>query len=243
MLIFLEDFKLSKPELNINYFSKAEIAIWSFSVLFIAVSFSVFDRENYLTLAASLIGVTSLIFNAKGNPFGQLLMVAFSILYGIISYSFDYYGEMITYLGMTGPMALFALISWLRNPFKGNKAEVEVNHIRKKEMIFMLFLTAAVTAAFYFILMYFNTANLFFSTLSVTTSFIAVYLTFRRSAYFAVAYAANDVILIILWAMASAHSISYLSVVICFITFLINDLYGFINWKRMEKRQKSDVAI
>ena len=96
---------MSKPELNINYFSKAEIAIWSFSVLFIAVSFSVFDRENYLTLAASLIGVTSLIFNAKGNPFGQLLMVVFSILYGIISYSFDYYGEMITYLGMTLPMA------------------------------------------------------------------------------------------------------------------------------------------
>lgn len=35
------------------------------------VSFALFDRESYLTLAASLIGVTSLIYNAKGNPFGQ----------------------------------------------------------------------------------------------------------------------------------------------------------------------------
>ncbi|MBO5106765.1 MAG: nicotinamide riboside transporter PnuC, partial [Clostridia bacterium] len=96
-----------------GYFSKTELALWGFSVLLIAVSFFCFDKENYLTLLASILGVTSLIFNAKGNPFGQLLMVIFSILYGIISYTFDYYGEMITYLGMTMPMAIFALISWL----------------------------------------------------------------------------------------------------------------------------------
>lgn len=237
MLIFLEANKLKRI---INYFTKAEIVLWSVSVLLILISFALFDKENYLTLAASLIGVTSLIFNAKGNPFGQLLMVIFSVLYGIISYSFCYYGEMITYLGMTGPMALFALISWLRNPFKGNKSEVEVNHIGKKEVVFMLVLTAAVTAIFYFILEYFSTANLFFSTVSVTTSFIAVYLTFRRSAYFALAYAANDIILIILWSLAAKTDISYLSVIICFVMFLFNDLYGFINWKRMSKRQKRD---
>ena len=190
-----------------------------------------------MTLAASLIGVTSLIFNAKGNPFGQLLMIVFSILYGIISYSFAYYGEMITYLGMTAPMALFALISWLKNPYKGNKAEVTVNSIKPKEICFMLILTAAVTVIFYFILEHFETANIIPSTLSVTTSFIAVYLTFRRSPYFALAYAANDIVLIVLWILASITDISYLSVIICFAMFLVNDIYGFINWQRMKKRQ------
>ena len=102
-----------------KYFSMGELILWALSVITITVSFLLFDRENYLTLVASLIGVTSLIFNAKGNPFGQLLMVVFSILYGIISYSFSYYGEMITYMGMTGPMAFFALVTWLRNPYKG----------------------------------------------------------------------------------------------------------------------------
>ncbi len=220
-----------------KYFSKFEIGLWASSVLLILVSFFLFDKENYLTLIASLIGVTSLIFNAKGNPFGQVLMVIFSVLYGIISYTFDYYGEMITYLGMTGPMAVFALISWLRNPYKDNKSEVKVNHISKKETVFMLILTAAVTAVFYFILKAFNTANLLPSTLSVTTSFIAVYLTFRRSAWYAVAYAANDIILIILWILAALTDISYISVIICFVVFLVNDLYGFISWKRMSARQ------
>ncbi len=227
----------------LSCFSKTEITLWCTSVVLIIASFLIFDKESYLTLAASLIGVTSLIFNAKGNPFGQILMVIFSILYGIISYSFAYYGEMITYLGMTAPMAVFALISWLKNPFKGKKSEVEVNHISGKEMAFMSLPTAAVTVIFYFILAYFNTANIIPSTLSVATSFAAVYLTFRRSAYYAVAYAANDVVLIILWVMASVHNISYISVVICFSVFLINDLYGFISWKRMSARQKSEVDM
>ncbi len=225
----------------LNYFTKFEIGLWTSSVLLIFVSFVIFDRENDLTLIASIIGATFLIFNAKGNPIGQFLTIVFSILYGVISYSFSYYGEMITYLGMTMPMAFLALISWLKNPYENNKAEVKVNRISKIETVFMLLLTAVVTLVFYYILKFFNTANLIPSTVSVTTSFLAVYLTFRRNPYFALAYAMNDLVLIVLWVMVSMTDISYLSVVICFVVFFVNDMYGFINWKQMEKRQKKNI--
>lgn len=228
---------MSKFKALANYFTKKEIVLWISSVGLISLSFCLFDRENYLTLLASLIGVTSLIFNAKGNPFGQFLMVLFSLIYGIISFTFSYYGEMITYLGMTMPMAVFALISWLRNPYKGNKAEVKVNSIGKGEQLFMWFATIAVTIVFYFVLEHFNTANIVPSTISVTTSFLAVYLTFRRSPYFALAYAMNDIVLIVLWVLASILDIRYISVVVCFVAFLINDIYGFVNWQAMKIRQ------
>lgn len=220
-----------------NYFSPSEFVLWACSVFLIIVSFLIFDRENYLTLAASLIGVTSLIFNAKGNPFGQLLMILFSLLYGIISFSFSYYGEMLTYLGMTMPMAVFALISWLKNPYNGNKAEVKINSISKKETFLMSVASIVVTAIFFFILKYFNTANIVPSTISVTTSFLAVYLTFRRSPYFAAAYAANDIVLIVLWILASISDVKYISVAICFFAFLFNDIYGFICWQKRKKHQ------
>lgn len=223
-----------------DYFTKTEISLWCTSIALICVSFCVFDRENFLTLVASLIGVTSLIFNAKGNPLGQFLMVIFSVLYGIISFTFAYYGEMITYLGMTAPMAVFALISWLRNPYKGNKSEVKVNRLKFKEIIFMILLTIIVTFIFYYILAAFHTANLILSTISVTTSFLAVYLTFRRNAFYAISYAANDIVLIVLWILAAFSDMSYLSVVICFVMFLANDIYGFISWSKMQKRQEAD---
>lgn len=220
-----------------SYFTKTEILLWSISVVLIISSFLLFDRESYLTLTASVIGVTSLIFCAKGNPAGQVLMIIFSIIYAVVSFSFSYYGEMITYLGMTLPMAVISLISWLKNPYKGKKSEVAVNKLHKKEIIFESALTIAVTVIFYFILKYLKTENLYVSTFSVTTSFAAAYLTFRRSPYFALLYAMNDIVLIVLWIYASFSDISYFSVVICFIVFFANDMYGFISWRKMEKRQ------
>lgn len=222
-----------------NYFSKGELLLWFSSVVLILVSFFLFDGESYLTLAASLIGVTSLIFNAKGNPFGQLLMVIFSLLYGIISFTFAYYGEMLTYLGMTMPMAIFALVSWLRHPYQGNHAEVQVNTLSRMELFLMTVAALIVTGIFYFVLAYFNTANIVPSTISVTTSFLAVYLTFRRSPLYALGYAANDVVLIVLWVLATQSDSRYISVVVCFAAFLINDLYGYISWQKMQKRQSA----
>ncbi|MBQ2272281.1 MAG: nicotinamide mononucleotide transporter, partial [Clostridia bacterium] len=146
--------------------------------------------------------------------------------------------EMITYLGMTAPMALFALISWLRHPYRGNRTQVEVNRLSHREILWLIPLTAAVTVLFYFILAYFETQNLIPSTLSVTTSFVAVYLTFRRSPWFAMAYAANDVVLILLWVLASVSDRSFVSVAVCFIVFLVNDLYGFFRWRIMQKQQR-----
>ncbi len=222
----------------INYFSKFELALWITSVLLITVSFLVFDRTNYLTLCASLIGVTSLIFCAKGNPVGQIFMVIFSLLYGVISYGFSYYGEMITYLGMTMPMAVFSLISWLKNPYKGKKSEVKVSKLKNSEKVIISVLTVLVTTLFYFILSYFNTANIIPSTISVTTSFAAATLTFRRSPYFALVYAMNDVVLIVLWVLASMSEPRYISVVVCFVAFFFNDVYCFVNWQKMKRRQK-----
>ena len=223
----------------LSYFTKTELAIWLFSMIFIIVSFLLFDRENYLTLIASLMGATSLIFCAKGNPIGMVIMVIFCLFYGYISLTFKYYGELMTYVFMSLPMSVFSLISWLKNPYKGKVSEVAIRKLNRKDVILMILSTVAVTVVFYFILAYFNTANLIPSTLSVSTSFFAVYLMYKRSPYFALAYALNDIVLIVLWVLASITDISYISVVICFITFLANDIYSFINWKRMQKKQSA----
>ena len=223
----------------IKKFTLAEKLLWLMSALCITAAFMIFDRGNFLTLIASLFGVTAILLN---NPLGQMLMTFFSVMYGVISYKFAYYGEMITYLGMTGPMAVLALVSWLRHPFENNKSEVEVNHIKKGELGFMWFLAAVVTVLFYFILKHFNTANLVFSTVSVTTSFVAVYLTFRRSELFSLGYATNDIVLIILWSLASLQSREYICMVICFIAFLANDTYAYFSWLNIKKRQMSITA-
>lgn len=221
-----------------SYFSRGEKLLWSCSVGAIVLSALIFGGSSPLGIIASLIGVTALIFMAKANPFGQVLVIGFSLLYGIISYSFAYYGEMLTYLGMTLPMAVVSLITWMRNPFQGNHTEVEVNCLHRGEHLLLVILVSAVTVAFYFILAWFHTANLIPSTISVATSFAAAYLTFRRSPWYAAWYACNDLVLIVLWMLATMENAMYLSMVICFAAFFVNDIYGFLNWRKIAASQK-----
>ena len=220
-----------------KYFTKLEIGIWVSSVALILTSFLIFDRVNYLNMIASLIGTTSLLLCAKGNPLGQVLIIMFSALYAYISWAIRYYSELITYAFMTLPMAIFSLVSWLKNPFEKGKAEVRINTLSKKEILFSFFLSSIVTTIFFFILRALNTANLVVSTISIFTSFLAGYYTFRRSELLAVAYGFNDLVLIVLWIIATISSIEYLSIVICFAVFLVNDTYTFINWRKMKKHQ------
>lgn len=101
--------------------TKKEWGLWLTSLLIIAVSDIISGDIDFLTLTAAWIGITSLIFAAKGNVWSQVLMIVFSILYGIISWRFRYWGEMITYLGMTMPMAIWSMITWIKNPAKNGK--------------------------------------------------------------------------------------------------------------------------
>lgn len=195
-------------------------------------------EKGILNFIASLVGVTALIFVAKGHILGQALTIVFAVFYGIISWELKYYGEMITYVFMSAPMALCALISWLKHPYEDSN-EVEIASLSKKTVMALFSLTAVVTVFFYFVLGALGTANLTVSTLSVATSFLAASLTFLRSPYYALAYSANDIVLIILWAIAAIENTSYIVMVACFLMFLLNDLYGFFNWRRMKKRQVS----
>lgn len=217
--------------------TKFEWALWLLSIIVIIVSSVCAATFQYLTILASLIGVTALIFVAKGDAVGQILTVIFSLIYAWISLRSHYYGEMITYLGMSAPIAMLSVVSWLRHPYEKGKNEVKIAHLQKQQIIQMICFSIVVTAIFYFILKCFHTANLIVSTISITTSFLASYLMFCRSSAYAIAYAANDVVLIVLWAMASAESLSYLPMAICFVMFFCNDLYGFYNWGKMKKAQ------
>ena len=222
---------MSNPIKNLT---KKEWILWIASLLIVIIS-NLFSADfDLLTLAAALIGVTSLIFIAKGNVWSQILMIIFCILYGIISYRFRYWGEMITYLGMTLPMAVWSTVTWIRHPSKDNGNEVEIQILHRTQLLLLAVSCCIVTFVFYLILKALNTPNMIFSTISIVTSFLAAALMMLRSSYYALGYAANDLVLIVLWTLASLENPAYIPVVVNFTIFFFNDIYGFISWKRRE---------
>ena len=225
---------MSNPFKNL---SKKEWLLWIWALVIIVISNLLSGKTDVLTLSATVIGVTSLVFAAKGNVWAQVLMIVFSIIYGVISYRFRYWGEMVTYLGMTLPMAVWSTITWLKNPSKENGDEVAIQKLTCKHIAVLTFAGMIVTAVFYVILRYFDTPNIIFSTVSVTTSFFAASLTMLRSSYYALGYAANDIVLIVLWVLAAMDNTAYIPVAVNFVIFFFYDMYGFASWKKREAMQ------
>lgn len=219
--------------------SKLEKTIYFISLLLVTISFLITKEKHILSFVSSMIGVTALIFLSKGDYLGHFISIVFAILYIIIAYSFHYYGEIFIYSLLMIPLAITNIISWKKNSAKEH--EVKINKIKINEIIILLFISIAITIIFYFLLRLLDTTNLIISTISVFTTFFAGLLSIRRSRFYALVFILNDIVLIILWYLAAKENIMYLPNVICFISFLINDLYALINWKIIEKRQNSNM--
>lgn len=217
----------------IKSLTKKEWILWMGSLTIVILSNLLSTDIDVLTLVSACVGITSLIFAAKGNVWAQILMVVFSILYGLISWQFRYWGEMITYIGMTMPMAVWSTITWIKNPSESGQ-EVAIQKLTRKHVAGIVAAGVIVTAVFYMILKALDTPNIIFSTISITTSFLAASLTMLRSSYYALGYASNDIILIVMWVLASIENPAYTPVVVNFIIFFFNDMYGFVSWKRRE---------
>lgn len=217
----------------IKSLTKKEWILWIGSLAIVILSNLLSTDIDVLTLVSACVGITSLIFAAKGNVWAQILMVVFSILYGLISWQFRYWGEMITYIGMTMPMAVWSTITWIKNPSESGQ-EVAIQKLTRKHVAGIAEAGVIVTAVFYMILKALDTPNILFSTISITTSFLAASLTMLRSSYYALGYASNDIILIVMWVLASIENPAYIPVVVNFIIFFFNDMYGFVSWKRRE---------
>lgn len=211
-------------------------ALWLGSLAVVAVSNFLGGDVDPLTLIAALTGVTALMLAAKGQVFAQYLMIVFCLLYGAISCRFRYWGEMLTYLGMSLPMAVWSAVTWRRNTgARGGQRRGHPPPDRAGDMALLVLATVAVTALFGWLLAALDTPNLGFSILSVATSFLAAALTMLRSSYYGLGYAANDIVLVVLWVLASCEDPAYIPVAVNFGIFLFHDFYGFLSWKKRER--------
>lgn len=214
-----------------------EILFWGIGELAIIIAFIFASDKNWLSFITSVIGVFIVMGTAKGLVIAPFINIIFNILYSIVSISQKYYGEAIIYIFMMMPIAIFTIVQWIKNKNPEKQEEVLVGGMKKKEYPILALVSVVLTIAFYFLLKILGTNELVVSTISLVTSVVASYLLIRRSCYYAIGFVLNDIVLILLWSLASVKDIALLPQAICFAAFLLNDAYGFVRWKLEEKKQ------
>lgn len=208
-----------------------EIILLIISFILIIVS-GVICRSEVLTICASVSGVLCALLQAKGKVISQFVGLIEAVLYSIVSFKNQFYGEVIIYVTIMAPLYIMGIISWIRNKNEETNT-VNKNTILLKEWIILTIVNIIVFIGLYYILKYFNTSQLFVSTLSMTTSLTATYLIARRSKYSFVFYILNDVILLLLWGLPIIKGdFTLIPMIISPTILLTEDIYGWKNWNK-----------
>ena len=210
-----------------------------FGSIIIVSLIGIIYKSDLLTISCSIVGIITALLLAKGKNLGQVFGVLITILYSIVSFKNKFYGEVFIYIVLMLPMYIVGIISWTKHQNKVTNS-VEINKITNREWIIIFIVTVIIFNAVYFLLKIFNTSEILVSTFSVIASIFAVYLQIRRSRFSFYFYVINDLILIILWGIPVVKG-NFLLLPMLFnpIINIINDSYGIINWRNLEKIQKN----
>lgn len=204
------------------------------SIFLISIS-GIVMKSEILTIITSLVGITCALMQAKGKVISQLMGVLEAILYSILSFQNQYYGEVIIYVIVILPTYLFGIYSWITNKNEDTNT-VNQKAFTRKEWVVLFILNIFLFVILYFILRYFNTNQLIVSTLSMLASLTATYLIARRNKYSFLFFIINDMILLILWGIPVLKGdFSLIPILIEPFLLLVNDSYGWKNWNKNEE--------
>lgn len=216
--------------------SKFEIILVFTSITSIIIC-GIISKSWIMAIISSVINIITSMLQAKGRIESQFISILDCIIYSYVSYTNQYYGEVIFYILIMLPMAIIGIISWITH--KNEKTDtVEVNEIKLKEWIMLIFASVVAFIGLYNLLKYFNTNELLVSTFSMIASLLATYLLVRRSKHCFIFYILNDIILIVLWGLPIiSGDLELIPMIIAPFVLLINDTYGSFNWNKIEREQ------
>ena len=214
--------------------TKFEIMLLSFSLLIVIIS-GILCNSTILTIICSITGILCALTQAKGKVISQFIGLILVVLYSILSFQNKYYGEVLIYIFIMLPLFISGIVSWIRNVNEETNT-VEKNDLTKKEWMILTIISIGLFIGLYYLLKYFNTSQLFVSTLSMVTSLFATYLVARRSKYGFLFYAGNDIILFILWGLPVIQGeLVLIPMLFNPIINLINDSYAWFSWNKRGK--------
>ncbi len=218
---------------NYNTFEIVSLFFGCLALLII----SLITHSSFIILCASILGFLVSFLAAKGKILSQFLAIVAVLLFLIISLPQKYYGEVIIIIFVTLPIKIRAIFSWLNNKDEKNQT-VKVSNIHKDEWSLIGMGSILLFIALYLLLKQLGTNQLLVSTFSAVTNIISSYLLMRRNKYSFFFAVINDVFRLILWFIPTIQgSWALLPLVISRLIYLLVDLYGYLNWIKIEANQ------
>ncbi|WP_316571739.1 nicotinamide riboside transporter PnuC [Neobacillus sp. YIM B06451] len=211
-------------------------------VVFTAVNISVYFAWNntLIGLISSISGMLCVVLVAKGKISNYYFGIIQTGTYAYISYVYGLYGEAMLNAAFYFPLQFIGIYFWKKNQIgEGTIGEdVAVKRLNKKQWVWLSIFTVASSALYAELLYMIGGQQVRIDSVAVVLSIIAQILMVKRFAEQWVLWILVNVLSIALWAITlfNTGGNDYIMLVM-WTAFLINSIYGYINWIRMSKMQ------
>lgn len=228
-----------------EYFQDWSLFEKTWLILFSSLAFVSFYATDgtILGLVASLTGMITVVLVAKGRISNYYFGIVNVALYGFIAFQSQYYGEVMLNWIYYLPLQFIGLYIWTKNQNREGIDEVNVARLSKKRRAIWATLSVFGIIGYGLFLKWLNGNLPFFDSASTTLSVIAQYLMIRRVKEQWIVWIVIDVISIYMWADIYLSTGDSLAILVMWTAYLVNALYGWYNWEKLEAEQDRNEVI
>jgi len=195
-------------------------------------------HDTTIGLIASLTGMLCVVLTAKGRISSFYFGLVNILAYSWVAYQSAYYGDVQLNMLFFLPMTFIGIYYWKKNQRNNkNQADIKVRSFSVKEKIIWFVLSLVVFAIYGLFLKYLNGTLPFIDASTTVFSIIATILLNKRLTDQWYYWIMVDVLSIIMWVYIFFTQGSDISMLVMWSAFLVNAIYGYYNWRKMEKTQ------
>jgi len=219
-----------------NWFEK----LWLLAFTLVNIWLFFVWHDTWIGLTASLSGMICVVLVAKGKISNYYFGFVNVVTYAYIAYQNKYYGDFMLNAYFYFPMQFIGLYYWIKNRDKTKtKDDIKVNILSLKEKIIWLAVSVIATIDYGVYLKYIGGTLPFVDSTTTILSVVATILMTKRVSEQWLLWIVIDVISIYMWVYRLMQGSSDISMIVMWTAFLVNAIYGYYNWKKLEKEVKS----
>ena len=228
-----------------SYFSDWKLfeKIWLAAFTLITIGLFIAWHDSWIGLAAALTGMLCVVLAAKGKISNYYVGIPNILLYAYIAYQNKYYGEVQLNLLYFLPMSIIGIILWKRHVNKKkSKDDVVARLLSSKERVFWIVIAIASVIIYGLFLGWIRGSLPFVDAATNVFSIIAMILMVKRAVEQWVSWIIVDVLTIIMWMKAFLTTGNDITILIMWVAYLVNAIYGLTNWVKLYRQAHKEAA-
>ncbi len=228
-----------------KYFSDWDLyeKVWLLLFSIIIIGLSIYWKDSFIGIVASLTGIWCVVLVAKGKIANYYFGIVTVTAYAYVAFSQHYYGEVMLNMLYFFPMQFVGIYLWRKKRVSKKKDDVKVVYMTNKQRLLWFIVIVVVTILYGFVLKHLGGNLPFIDSSSTVMSVIAMILMVFVFVEQWVLWILVDIVSIIMWCTVMINGGNDIAVLVMWVAFLVNAIYGLYNWIKIEKQTRLNELV